>query len=252
MSQKTIKVVIAEDEPSNRSFLRRIIEQQPDIEVIGEAENGMELVSLAQKLRPQAVFVDIEMPEMDGMSAVKQLLESNEDLVVVFVTGHPDFAVEAFEISSFDYILKPFNADRVRKTVEKMRRSISAKAEEINKLHTIFKSTNKLYVKSGHELHFVDAGTILYIEKEKKKTVIHTTGGKYETNEAINILENRLGPMDFFRSHRCYLINLKMVEKIVPWGANSYLVKFFNSNNDALISRSKVKMLYKILDIGME
>ena len=205
---------------------------------------------MALKLKPQVVFVDIEMPQLTGMDAVRELLEKIEDLVVIFVTAHADFAVEAFEISSFDYILKPFKADRVEKTLEKIRKHFSEKEVDLGKLYNMFKSTEKLCIKSGYELHFIDTDSIYYIEKDRKKTVIHTTGGTHETNESISDLTGRLNATNFFRSHKCYLINLQMIQKIVPWGDNSYLVKFFNSNNDALISRAKVKMLYDLLEIG--
>jgi len=252
MPQKPITVIIAEDDPHNRAFLRSILEQHPDIEVVGEAANGRELVSIAKKIKPQVLFVDIEMPEMDGMTAVKKLLGKNEDLMIIFVTGHSDFAVEAFEVSSFDYILKPFKADRVEKALDKIRSSMKERELDLQKLYTIFKASEKLYVKCGYELHFIESDSVYYIEKERKKTIIHTTKGRYETHETIMDLEKRLNPMDFFRSHKCYLINLKKVERIIPWGDNSYLVKFFNSNNDALISRSKVKMLYELLEMGSE
>ena len=253
MPQKTIiKVIIAEDEAANRTFLRNILEQNKDIKVVGEAVNGKELIDLTSKLKPQVVFVDIEMPELDGMSAAKKLAEKNEELLIVFVTGHSDFAVEAFEISSFDYILKPFKAERVEKVLDKIRARIVDQEMDLQKLSKIFKSSDKLYIKCGHELHFIDATSIFYVEKERKKTVIHTTESKYETHEPINDLEQRLDPMNFFRSHKCYLINLQMVEKIIPWGDNSHLVKFFSSNKDALIARSKVKMLYNLLDINTD
>ncbi len=252
MSQKPIKVIIAEDQPSNRKFLRNILERHADFTVAAEAADGRELINLTKRHMPQVVFVDIEMPKINGMAAVKTLLDYNEDLLVVFVTGHSDFAVEAFEVSSFDYILKPYTEDRVQKTLEKIRGFMKERESDLQKLFNTFKTTDKLYVKCGYELHFIDADSIYYIEKERKKTVIHTVNGKYETHEPINELEKRLNPMNFFRSHKCYLINLKMVEKILPWGDNSYLVKFFNTQNDALMSRSKVKMLYEMLEVGSE
>ncbi len=253
MPQKTIiKVLIAEDEPNNRTFLRSILEKHNDFQVIGEAADGKELLELTSRLKPQVVFVDIEMPELDGMSAAKMLAEKNEELMIVFVTGHSDFAVEAFEISSFDFILKPFKADRVEKVLEKIRNRFAEREMDVQKLSRVFKSSDKLHIKCGHELHFIDVNGIYYIEKERKKTIIHTTDNRYETHEPINDLEKRLNPMNFFRSHKCYLINLKMVQKIIPWGDNSHLVKFFNSNKDALIARSKVKMLYELLEITAE
>ncbi len=246
--QKIVKVLIAEDEPSSRTFLRNILTKQADFAVVGEASNGAELVELGSVLKPDAVFVDIDMPGMDGMSAVKKLIETNEDLIVVFVTGYADFAVEAFEISSFDYIMKPYKADRVVKTLDKIRAHYTEREQDMAKLAKVFKA-DKLYIKCGHELHFVETRAIYYIEKERKKTIIHTLINKYEAHESLNDLEERLNPADFFRSHKCYIINLRMVEKILPWGDNSYLVRFLNSNNDALISRAKVKLLYELLNI---
>ncbi len=252
MTKKTLKAVIAEDDSSSRTFLRNILLQIPDIEVVGEAANGKELLNLVSRVKPHVVFVDVEMPEMDGMSAVKKMVDRNEDVAVVFITGYSDFAVEAFEVSSFDYILKPFKAERVEKALEKVRVHFKEREQDLSKLAGIFKSSDKLHVKCGHELHFIDANSVYYVEKERKKTIIHTTMNKFETHEPINELERRLNPVDFFRSHKCYLINLRMVEKIVPWGDNSYLVKFINSNKDALISRSKVKLLHELLDIGSD
>jgi len=251
MSQKTIKAIIAEDEASNRTFLAKILKQHKDFEVVGEAANGKELLALTSKLKPHVVFVDIEMPEMDGMTAAKKLMENNEDLMIVFVTGHSDFAVEAFEISSCDYILKPYRADRVEKALDRIRAHMLERELDMQKLSRIFKSCDKLYIRCGHELLFIDADSIYCIEKEQKKTVVHTTdNNKFETHESINDLEKRLDPMKFFRSHKCYLINLNMVKKIIPWGDNSYLVKFADSKKDALIARSKVKMFYELLDIA--
>lgn len=248
MGTNKIRVIIAEDNPDNRNYLRKILDEQPDIEILGEVDDGSALVSLANSLHPQVIFVDIEMSGMDGMTAVKTLLEKHEDMFVVFVTGHIDFAIDAFEISSFDYILKPYTAERIQKCLEKIRSKIDAREFDFQRLARLIKSTEKLYIKCGHELHFIDTASIYYIEKEKKKTVINTVGNKYETNESINDLEQKLDASIFFRSHKSYLINLKMVEKVIPWGSESYLVKFLNYNGDALMSRAKVKLLHDLLE----
>lgn len=252
MSPKPIRIIIAEDDPANCTLLRNIFEKHTNIELVTEARNGLELLNLSNRLKPQAVFVDIELPEMDGMTAAKKLMKNDEDIIVVFVTSRPDFAAEAFEISSFDYILKPFTEERVEKALERIYARLSEREMDKQKLANIFKSADKLYIRSGHELHFIDVNSILYIEKNRKKTVVHTAGNTYETHESINELEKRLDRTNFFRSHKCYLINLKMIDKIVPFGDNSQLVKFFDSDNDALIARAKVKILYNLLGISLD
>lgn len=252
MAQIPIRIIIAEDEPINRAHLRNIFEKHPNIESIAEASNGLELLKLTARLKPQAVFMNIEMPEMDGMTVARKMMENDEDIIIVFVTGRSDFAAEAFEISSCDYILKPFTQGRVAKALERIQSRLAEREIERQKLINILKSTDKLYIRSGYELYFIDINSIYYIEKERKKTVVHTTNNRYETHESINELEKRLDKMNFFRSHKCYLVNLKMIEKIVPWGDNSHLVKFFGLKKDALIARSKVKMLYDLLEISID
>lgn len=252
MSHKPVKIIIADDDQDNRALLRTIFDNHANVKLVGEAGSGPELLNLASRLRPQAVFINIEMPEMEGMAAAKKLMEKDEDIIVVFTAARPDFAVEAFEISSFDYILKPFSTDRVEKTLDKIFARLAERDLDRQKLANVFKSTDKLYIKSGYELHFINIDSIYYVEKDRKRTVIHTTDNRFETHESINDLEKRLDKTSFFRSHKCYLINLKMVEKIIPWGDNSHLVKFFKSNKDALIARSKVKFLYELLEIGSD
>jgi DNA-binding LytR/AlgR family response regulator len=252
MSQKPIRILIADDKTEDGAHLRTIFEKRNDIELVAEARNGPELLAYTSRLKPQAVFLNLEMPELDGMSAAKKLMEKDADIIIVFIAGRPDFAAEAFEISSFDYILKPFTQDRVKKALERIHSRLAERARDRQKVVNIFRSVDKLYIRSGHELHFIDTHSILYAEKERKKTIVHTITNKYETHESINEIEKRLDKMNFFRSHKCYLINLKRIEKIIPWGENSHLVKFFGTEKDAIIARSKVKVLYDLLKISLD
>lgn len=252
MSRKPIRILIAEDKPDDSTLLRSLFENRSDIELIVEARNGLELLALSHKLKPQAVFMTIEMPELDGLTAAKKLMEKNDDIIIVFVTGSRDFAAAAFEISSFDYILKPFTQDRVEKALERIHARLAEREIERQNVANIFKSADKLYIRSGYELHFIDFHTIFYVEKDRKKTVVHTIDNRYETHESINDIERRLDKNNFFRSHKCYLINLTKIEKIIPWGDNSQMVKFFGSEKDALIARSKVKALYKLLKVSSD
>jgi two-component system LytT family response regulator len=252
MAKRPIRIIIAEDEAANSAVLRNIFEKHTDIELIAEARNGLELLALTSRLKPQAVFLDIEIPEMDGMTAAKKLMENDEDIIIVFVTCRPDFAAQAFEISSVDYILKPFTQERIEKALERIHSRLAERDLDRQKLANVFKSADKLYIRSGHELNLIDFTSIFYVEKERRRTVIHTGDNRYETHESINDLEKRLDKMNFFRSHKCYLINLKKIEKIIPWGDNSHLVKFFGSEKDALIARSKVKTLYDLLEISFD
>lgn len=251
METGKIKTLIAEDDYMSRQLLKGMLEQFEDIQVIGEAANGLELMQLAKTLKPQVIFIDIDMPEVNGMSAAQEILAKDANIQIIFVTGHADYAVEAFEISSLDYILKPFELERIGKTVARIKAKISQLNTDITKLARILKGPEKLFVKSDHELHFIEADNIFFIErdKNKRKSIIYTTNNKYETWESLNELESRLDQTYFFRSHKSYLINLRKIEKIVPWGELSFLIRFTGSNLDAFMSRNKVQILYEILNI---
>jgi DNA-binding LytR/AlgR family response regulator len=241
-----IQILIADDQYYERILLRHIIDQYGGFEIIGEAADGIELVDLASKKRAHVIFADVEMPGMDGMAAIKQIVKEYEDILVVFVTGYADFAVQAFEISSFDYILKPFLPERVTKTLDKIYTHITEKRKAYLKTA---KDIDKLFIKVGHAVNFIDQSSILFIEKQERKTVILTRENTYETNDPINEIEKRLDPSRFFRGHKSYVINLKQIESILPHGNNSYRVKFYNSTADALVSRSNIKALNELLGL---
>ncbi len=242
-----LKILIADDNSVSRQLLRQTIETMEDVKVVGEAENGQELVEMANRLKPHLNLVDLDMPVLNGLDAIRQLAESNPRQYYVIITGHPDYALEAFNLYSFDYILKPFNPERVIQTISKIKDKFKDRGYQL--LVKALNTPQKLYVKSGNEILFIDTQNIIFIEKENKKTVIHTTDNKYETNEDIKDLEKRLNQNYFFRSHKSYLINLKMVEKLVVWGDTAYIVKFTRTNKDALMSKKKVRLLQNLLNI---
>lgn len=253
MQHIKIKTIIAEDDYLSRQLLKGMLENFPEIEIIGEASNGLELIELAESQSPQVIFIDIDMPEINGLEAAQKLMAQDENRIIIFVTGHIDFAIKAFEISSLDYVLKPFELDRLEITVARIKTRVKQIDADFKKLARVLKGPEKLFIRHEREFHFIDAETILFIEKDKhrRKSSIYTTNHKYETYESLIDLETRLDPTYFCRSQKSYIINLRKVEKIIPWGDSTYLVRFTGSNLDAFMSRSKVQMLYEILNIKL-
>ena len=244
-----IKTIIAEDDDFSLKFIRNILIKYGDFEIIAEATTGKKLVEKVSELKPDLIFVDIDIPEIDGMTAVRQLIDKFPNLIVVFVTAHADYAVDAFEISSLDYIVKPFNAKRIDKTIIKIRERVKELKQDLVKLASLLKNPEKLYIKIGHEIQFIDADTIFFIEKNQRKTIIYTTKNNYETNEAMQELEDRLNPNFFFRAHKSCLINLRMIERIVPFGESTYMVKFKGCSKDAVMTHQKAHILYGLLNL---
>lgn len=242
----TITAVIAEDDIYNREFLKQILSKE-NINVIGEAANGYELIELS-KLNPMIIFADIEMPDMDGLTAVEKINGSyNNRPMIVFITGHAEYAVDAFDLCGFDYILKPFKPERVRKTLERVRNNISINSGNLNEIPKSSMISDKICIKVSNGLQFIGLENIIYIEKEGKKTIIHTDDNRFETNETINNLQKRLESSFFFRSHKCFLVNLKKIDKIIPWGKHSHLIRFTNSKTEVLISLNKLQELQRLI-----
>lgn len=246
-----IKIIIAEDDDYCRRYIKDMLAEHADFEIIGEAVNGLELIELTTKLKPHAIIVDVEMPDLDGMTAVKTLAGNHEFPVVVFITGHADFAVEAFEISSCDYILKPYTEDRFQTAMERVRNAIKQRNSDLEQLSSFIGNFNKLYVKTKFELRFIDTDKILFIERIKNDTLMHCSDGSTVSipRKSLSELRLKLDSQFFFRSHKSYLINLTKVERILPWNSSTYMVKFQGSKKEAYISRSNVQNLTNMLEI---
>lgn len=246
-----IKALVVDDNEPSRQYLCHLLDNLEEVELIGEAESGTKALSLAASLNPDVIFLDIDMPDMNGIEVAKKVLQEKPGIFIVFVTAYTDYATEAFEINSVDYLLKPFDEDRVRKSVLRVSERLSVKDRDIKRIVNALQKTRKLAIKQSVAILFINADEIYFIEKQKKKTVIYTRKGKYETNETISELEERLkNHPNFFRSHKCFLININLIESIAPWADRAYQVNFQNFEKEALISRSKFGIFNSNIGLG--
>jgi two-component system, LytTR family, response regulator len=236
----TLKIIIADDNASSRNLLRHFIRLLPHYKVVGEATNGEEFVQLVLQERPDIVLVDINMPGLNGMEAVKLCKQQLPALQIIFITGYDEFAVEAFEISATDYIVKPVERVRLLRALEKARKYIQLSTQT-----NISTKEKRLGIKSQNSILFLPMEEILFVEKESRKTVIHTSNQKYETTETLSEIQGKLDDY-FFRTHRSYIVNLKKIVKIEPVG-ETYLAYFVNSDKVAYISKLKINEVQKEL-----
>lgn len=244
-----IKLIIAEDDFYCRELAKSIVQAYPDMMVVGEAENGRQLVELTEKTKPDAILVDVEMPEVKGIEAVKLIAEKNMFPVTVFITGHAAFAAEAFELSSCDYVLKPYTEQRIQAALEKIRVEISRRKRDAENAFIFNRLFSKLHLKTRAGLLFIEMIEILFVESDGRKSTIHCTDEKtFEIPRYLSDIERRLDPRMFFRAHQSYLINLKHITRIAPWDAGTYEVYFNQTKKRALISRKKVKEICEIMD----
>ena len=236
------KVLLADDDAGMRLVLRKIVEQTDSFAVVGEAADGAEAIELAESLRPDVVFLDVEMPRLTGVEAARQIAKAVPDAAIIIATAHAQYMPDAFEIYASDYLIKPFKVERVRQTLEKLGQMFQKRAAAENS------DRQKLLLRNHDGMVLLDIGDIIFIQREEGVSIIHTTDGAYSTSDSLNKLWERLNPSLFMRSHRSYIINTAAVKMIYPYGRWTYLVKFKFGNEDALITREKFEELQTILE----
>ncbi|EIJ79912.1 two component transcriptional regulator, LytTR family protein [Bacillus methanolicus PB1] len=236
------KIIIADDEPSSRLILKHFIQILPDFNVVGEASDGEELIKLTMREKPDIVLADIKMPGLNGLDAVKSCEKVIPSLQVIFTTGYEEFAVEAFNIAATDYIVKPIERTRLFAALEKAKKAILLQQKFAS---SQTKKFNKLALKSNNSFFYLSIKDILYVEKEKRKTVVHTKDNRYEITQTLKDLERRL-PEYIIKTHRSYLVNLKKIVRIESFG-ETFLAYFSGSEKVAHISKLKIQEVQKLM-----
>ena len=234
----TLRVLIVDDEPAIGLYLKTIIEEVPGIIVGDVAASGKEALLKATVNLPQVVFLDIDMPDMNGLELARALGEMNEDICLVFATAYPDYALQAFELYSFDYILKPYNEKRIKKTLIKLLGKAKPYAKPL-------KAENNITVKTQNENICLNPSEILYIESHKPNIIIKTLTETYITRGNMETFQTMLQPFDFYRCHRSYIINSKYIKETIPSGRTFQIV--LTSGETILLSRHRERVLRESL-----
>jgi DNA-binding LytR/AlgR family response regulator len=196
----TVRALIVDDESPARSELRYLLQAHSDVRVVGEAASAAEAIELTREFSYDVVFLDVEMPGASGLETAPHLRERGEPPAVVFVTAHAEYAVDAFAVEAFDYLLKPVDPDRLARVVERLRERSQENAAPVDKVPVV--------AGSGTEL--LDPDQIHYAQAEGDYSRVHTYDRAYLCTASLGELEDRLGPR-FARIHRSYLVNLAKV-----------------------------------------
>ena len=268
-----ISVVIADDEPLARDELTYLLKQCADIEIVGEATQGTEALKKILALKPDVAFLDIHMPNLDGLTVARKLLEEDQNLMIVFATAYDKHAIQAFEVNAVDYLLKPFDEERVLKTVERIRQRLrnpqhDSQNELLNNslLELMKKITgesgsaavdhfqapkiSKLAVQGEESIVLIDPKDILFVYRENRDVFIKTSNKVYSTKYTLQTLEEKLISYSFFHVHRSYLVNLNFVQELVPWFNGAYtLILNDEKRSEVPVSRAYVKALKDVLEI---
>lgn len=245
MTDTDFRVLIADDEPGMRLILRKKIEKAEGFALAGEAVNGEEAVSLFQELHPQVVFLDVDMPEKNGIECARAIQDMNPAAIIIFATAHEEYREEAFEVYAFDYLVKPFNLERLEQTLERILKTRRpAETKPLPKPATVKPVEGRLMLKHKDGIAFIDQQDILLVQREDRATVIYTEDGqRYLLSETLSETEARLDPAIFFRCHKSYIINLRRIRNITPYGRWTYVVQLEKTDHDALITYQKYEEL---------
>ncbi|HSB10096.1 MAG TPA: LytTR family DNA-binding domain-containing protein [Blastocatellia bacterium] len=250
---RKIKAIIVDDEPPARRNLRALLKGAPDIELVKECGNGRDAVSSIRELQPELVFLDVQMPEMDGFEVLEQLTDQPMP-VIIFVTAYDQYALKAFEVSALDYLLKPFDDARFHKALAQARRQIEQQdASELGrKLLALMGSREirpdptsryltRLMVKTAGRVIFIRADEIDWIEACDNYVRLHVGGRAHLLRQTMNELEAALNPEQFVRIHRSTIVNLDRVKELHPH-FNEHLV-ILRDGTELKLSRTRKEWL---------
>ena len=212
-----IRTLVVDDEPPARNRLRKLLAQEPDVDIIGECDNGSEAIARIRQEQPDVVFLDLHMPQCSGFEVVRAL--PSESLpAIVFVTAHDQHAVEAFEVEATDYLLKPFTRARLQAAVRRVRQRLEApaptRASHPPAAETPLPCLNRFAVKDGNQTLFVKTYDVDYIEAAANYVVLCTPSGNHILRETLRNLEASLSPASFLRISRSVIVNLDRVSAI--------------------------------------
>ena len=245
-----LRVLIADDDIGMRTIMRKIVDKVEDYVLVAEAGDGKTALELVEKLKPDVVFLDVEMPEMTGVECARAIQDMDPGVIIIFATAHDTYMGDAFEVYAFDYLIKPFKVERVIQTLERarerlfQRRGAAVKAPAIPQSKAV---NGRMMLRHREGVSFVDLQDILLVQREDRSTVLYTVNeGRFVTNESLGEMEARLPADVFFRCHKSYIINLHHIKDITPYGRWTYVVRFEGTRQDALITHEKYEELERM------
>jgi len=239
-----VKALIIDDEQLARDLIRNYLHSYPDVQIIGEVENGFEGARQIAELKPDLVFLDIQMPKLNGFEML-ELTENPPE--IIFITAHNDFAIRAFEMNAVDYLLKPYSRERLIAAVQKAADRIRSGNIRENKIERLLQQplTEKLervVVKTGTKIKVIPVDRIIYLEAQDDYIMVYTDEGKHLKQGTMKYYEDHLDESKFIRVHRSYIVRIDQVVQLEPYAKDNYIMKL--KNGAALkISRSGLKNL---------
>jgi two-component system response regulator LytT len=258
-----INTVIVDDERPARDELLYLLKGFPEINIVALGKNGLEAVALIKEHNPDLVFLDVQMPGLDGFGVIKKLVERKLHVPqIVFATAFDNYAIQAFEVNAVDYVLKPFDKARIAKAVQRAKKLIEAQTSAVDRLESLVGQLGagaakprvapvKLLVKSQSRMILVDAEDMIYASIEDGTITIFAADVEGASSfRTIEELAEALDGEVFWRAHRSYLVNINHIKEVVPWFKSSYMLKMNDKRQSEIpVARAQTKRLRELLKL---
>ncbi len=248
MNEK-IRTIIVEDEELARNLLKSFLKDAGNIELIAECENGFEGVKTINEMKPDLVFLDIQMPKITGFELL-ELLEHKPH--IIFATAYDQYALKAFEYNAADYLLKPYSKERLMEAVEKVRERINTEGPNSDVADKVSdypreEMLDRIVVKDRYKIHIIPVDQVRYIESMDDYVMIYTREGRYMKQKTMKYFENALDSKDFVRIHRSYIVKVEEINEIQQYEKESYIV-ILHDKTKLKVSKTGYKNLKDVLN----
>jgi two-component system, LytTR family, response regulator LytT len=256
-----INTVIIDDERPARDELTFLLKGFPEINLVAQGTNGLEAVSLIKEHNPDLVFLDVQMPGLDGFGVIKKLAERKLRVPqIVFATAYDQYALQAFEVNAVDYVLKPFDKSRIAKAIQRAKRMVETNASAVERLENLVGQLAaptakpprvRILVKAQSRMFLVDAEDIVYVGTQDGTITVFSRDSEGVSNyRTIEELAASLDADVFWRAHRSYLVNINHIKEVVPWFKSSYMLKMNDKRQTEIpVSRAQTKRLRELFKL---
>jgi two-component system LytT family response regulator len=242
------KIILIDDEPLARTVVKEYLQTYPDLEIVQECNDGFEGVKAIQQHQPDLIFLDIQMPKINGFEMLELL---DHPPAVIFTTAFDEYAIKAFESHAVDYLLKPFNKERFNKAIQKWKDQAGAEKNTADLLETASHSpaqSQRIVVKIGSKIKIIPVHDVYFLEAADDYVKVHTQDGSFLKNKTMNHFEKTLDPQQFVRSHRSYIVNIQQITRIDPYEKDNHIA-ILKSGAKVPVSRNGYAKLRMVLGL---
>ena len=243
------KIIIIDDEPLARSSVKEYLQRYPESEIAQECNDGFEGIKAIQQYEPDLIFLDIQMPKINGFEMLELL---DQPPAVIFTTAFDEYAIKAFEAHAVDYLLKPFNQERFNKAIQKWKEQASSSQKNTNELlETASQSpaqSQRIVVKTGSKIKIIPVHDVHFLEAADDYVKVHTQEGSFLKNKTMNHFERTLDGQQFVRSHRSFIVNVQQITRIDPYEKDNHIA-ILKSGAKVPVSRNGYVKLRTVLGL---